>query len=118
MENKQGREISKRIRYIVGQLSSIEKMIEKGEEPLSIYVQLRSVESAFNKSVLQTFEKEHRLELAERIVKELENCPGSCKYCELIETLRRDFPQLTLTQVLDGLHQIKKGTKKKGKNRK
>ncbi len=34
-----------------------------------------------SKSVLDIFKKEHRLELAERVVEALENCPGTCKYC-------------------------------------
>ncbi len=86
-------------------------MLDQGREPADIYTQLRSVESAFHKSIVNTFETEHRLELAERIVEELQNCPGSCQYCELVETLKRDFPKLTLTQVLEGLHQIKKRKK-------
>ena len=86
-------------------------MIAEGKDSSDIFVQLRSVESAFRKSIVETFETEHRLELAERIVEELENCPGSCQYCDLVDTLKRDFPKLNLTQVLDGLHQIKKRKK-------
>jgi DNA-binding FrmR family transcriptional regulator len=108
---QKNKEITKRIRFIKGQLDAIEKMIDAGRTSSDIYTQLRSVESAFQKSILGTFETEHRLELAERIVRELEDCPGSCQYCNLVETLRRDFPKLTLTQVLDGLHQIKKRNK-------
>jgi DNA-binding FrmR family transcriptional regulator len=83
-------------------------MIGEGRDSSDIFVQLRSVESAFRKSIVDTFETEHRLELAERIVEELENCPGSCQYCDVVDTLKKDFPKLTLTQVLDGLHQLKK----------
>ena len=86
-------------------------MIEEGRDSSEIYTQLHAVESAFAKSVLDTFEKEHRLELAERVVEELENCPGSCEYCDLVGTLKRDLPKLSLTQVLDGLHQIKRRKK-------
>ncbi len=84
-------------------------MIEGGKDSSEIFVQLRSVESAFHKSIVETFETSHRLELAEKIVEELENCPGSCEYCELVDRLKKDFPKLSLTQVLDGLHQMKKG---------
>ena len=111
MNPREKKELSKRIKYVIGQLSAIEKMIAEGRQPKDVYVQLRSVESAFRKSVVDTFETQHRLELAERIVGDLENCPGSCRYCDLVETLKRDFPKLTLTQVLDGLHQIKKKEK-------
>lgn len=107
MESKRKKDVIKRINYVIGDLTSIKKMIEQGKSSSDIYVQLRSVESAFRKSILATFETEHRRELAERIVEELENCPGSCEYCELVETLKRDFPKLTLTQVLNGLHKIK-----------
>ena len=106
MDSKQKKELTKRIKYVVGHLSAIEKMIEEGRDSSEIYAQLRAVESAFSKSVLDTFEKEHRLELAERVVEALENCLGTCEYCDLVDTLKRDFPKLTLTQVLDGLHQI------------
>ena len=111
MNSKQKKELSKRIKFVTGQLAAIEKMLDQGREPSDIYVQLRSVESAFHKSIVNTFETEHRLELAERIVDELQSCPGSCQYCDLVEALKRDFPKLTLTQVLEGLHQIKKRRK-------
>lgn len=106
MDSKRQKDIIKRINYVIGDLTSIRTMIEEGRDPSAIYVQLRSVESAFRKSILDTFETEHRMELAERIVEELENCPGSCQYCEVVETLKRDFPKLSLTQILDGLHQV------------
>ena len=108
MDTKQKKELNKRIKYVIGHLSAIEKMFFNDTATTEIYTQLRAVESAFSKSVLDTFEKEHRLELAERVVEALEDCPGTCEYCELVDTLKRDFPKLTLTQVLDGLHQIKK----------
>ncbi|MDE3056580.1 MAG: metal-sensing transcriptional repressor [Bacteroidota bacterium] len=111
MNSKQKKELSKRIKYVTGQLAAINKMIAEGKDSSDIFVQLRSVESAFRKSIVSTFETEHRLELAERIVEELESCPGSCQYCDLVDTLKRDFPKLTLTQVLDGLHQMKKRRK-------
>lgn len=111
MNSKQKKGLTKRIRYVTGQLAAVEKMIADGKDSSEIFVQLRSVESAFQKSILETFETEHRLELAERIVSELENCPGSCEYCDLVETLKKDFPKLTLTQVLDGLHRIKQRRK-------
>ena len=108
MNSKQKRELTKRIKYVTGQLAAVNKMIAEGKNSSDIFVQLRSVESAFRKSIVETFETEHRLELAERIVEELESCPGSCQYCDLVDTLKRDFPKLSLTQVLNGLHQIKK----------
>jgi DNA-binding FrmR family transcriptional regulator len=111
MNSKQKKELLKRFKYVIGQLTAVTDMIEQGREPSEIHIQLRSVESAFRTSIVETFETEHRLELAERIVDELENCPGSCEYCELVETLKRDFPKLSLTQVLKGLHQIKKRRK-------
>ncbi len=56
-------------------------MVEEDRDSSEIYTELHAVESAFSKSVLDTFEKEHRLELAEKVVDALENCPGTCKYC-------------------------------------
>ena len=111
MTARQRKALLKRIKYVTGQLVAVERMLNQDKEPSGIYVQLRSVESAFRKSIVDTFETEHRLELAERIVEELENCPGSCDYCRLVETLKQDFPKLTLTQVFEGLHQIKKRRK-------
>ena len=108
MDSKRKKELTKRINYVIGHLSAIEKMIAEDRDSSEIYSQLRAVESAFGKSVLETFEKEHRLELAERVVEAIENCPGTCEYCDLVDTLKRDFPKLTLTQVLNGLHQVKR----------
>ncbi len=104
--------LTKRIAYIIGQLGAIQQMVEEGEEGAKIFQQLRSVESAFRSSILDTFESAHRMELAEQIVQELEDCPGSCQYCELVETLKRDFPKLSITQVFDGLHRINTRKKK------
>jgi len=93
MNSSQKKEVSKRIKYVTGQLTAINKMIAERKESSDIFVQLRSVESAFKKSIVDTFQTEHRHELAERIVRELENCPGSCQYCDLVDTLKRDFPK-------------------------
>ncbi len=103
--------LTKRVRFIAGQLDAILKMIDNDEDSEKILQQLRSVESALQSSVLETFESAHRLQLAEQIVQELEDCPGSCQYCQLVETLKRDFPKLTITQVFDGLHQLHQGKK-------
>ncbi len=106
LQERDKKTLTKRIRFIVGQLGAVQKMIDEGADGSAIYQQLRSVEAALRSSVLGTFEEAHRLELAEQIVRELEECPGSCQYCELVETLKRDFPKLSITEVLDGLHQI------------
>ncbi len=112
---KNKKALAKRIHFIVGQLGAVEKMVDKGEDGAEIFKQLRSVEAAFRSSVLETFETAHRLELAEQIVQELEECPGSCQYCDLVDTLKRDFPKLSITQVLNGLHQL--NGRKEGKRK-
>ncbi len=101
-------DLAKRVRMVIGHLTAIEQMIENQADPEEIHRQFRSVDEAFRKSILGTFDSERRFELAERIVDELENCPGSCGYCDLVETLKRDFPTLTLTEVLGALHRLKK----------
>lgn len=108
LSNKEKRELIKRLNYVRGQLSGIEKMVQDGREPDEIYVQLRSIESAFQKSILQTFETQHREALAQTIMSELDNCPGKCQYCNDIEAIKKVFPRLTIKQVLDTLHNFKR----------
>ena len=101
------RELRKRLNYVKGQLAGIEKMIAEGRNPVEIYTQLRSIESAFQKSILQTFEAEHRSELSQLLARQLEDCPGTCGHCEDVEAIRKMFPRLSMQQVLAGLQKFK-----------
>ena len=54
MDSGRKKDLTKRINYVIGHLSAIEKMIEEDRDPSDIYVQLRSVESAFRKSIVES----------------------------------------------------------------
>lgn len=103
---KNKKELIKRLNYVKGQLGAIERMIAEEKTPGEIYTQLRSVESAFHKSILETFESRYRKELAELLVSELEGCPGECQYCDTIETVKKEFPTLAFKRILTILQTI------------
>jgi DNA-binding FrmR family transcriptional regulator len=102
------RELRKRLNYVKGQLAGIDKMLDEGRDPAEIYAQLRSIESAFQKSILQTFEEQHRVALAKVIVSELDSCPGACSHCNDLEAVKKAFPRWTLGQVLDALRSFRR----------
>jgi DNA-binding FrmR family transcriptional regulator len=104
--NHEKRELLKRLHYVKGQLAGIEKMIQAGRSSDEIYVQLQSVEAAFQKSILRTFETRHRLALAQTIVRELDSCSGPCQHCDDIAAIKKLLPQLTLKQVLEALQRL------------
>ena len=108
LESKEKRELIKRLNYVKGQLAGIEKMINDGRDPEEIYIQLRSIESAFQKSILQTFEEQHRRALAKVIVSELDSCPGACSHCNDLEAIKKAFPRWTLKQVLNALQNLRR----------
>ena len=104
LDHRQKKDLTKRIRFISGQLAAIETMIAGDRSPEAIYLQLRSVQSALSRSVIATFETAQRQALASAVVDRRENCPGAaCDICDAVEVIRRDFPNLTIEQVLEHL---------------
>ena len=95
-----------RLHFVQGQITGVEKMIEDGRRPEEIYTQLRSLESAFGKSIIQAFEDYHRKELAKRLVEFLECCGGPCDDCNKLETIKKEFPKLTMPEILETLKTI------------
>ncbi len=43
-------DVSKRLRYIKGQLGGIEKMLDEGRDPSQIIIQFKAAEEALNKA--------------------------------------------------------------------
>ncbi len=97
------KELLKRVRYVVGHLQGIEKMISEERDPLDIYTQLLSVRSALKRSVLDTLENQTRYELAESIVKALDTCDGKCERHATLAKFKQDFPTMTNKEVLASL---------------
>lgn len=109
LDHRQKKDLKKRLRFITGQLEAIERMVEEDHDAAAIHVQLQSVQSALTRSVMGTFETEHRRALAAEIVERQQRCPGpSCQVCDMVCTIQRDFPNLTIKQVLDHLGELRK----------
>lgn len=107
---RQNKELTKRLKYIAGQVQAIVTMIHEGRSPQDIHAQLQSVQAAFRKSIMATFEDQHRKELAALVVRRQDECPGSCSYCDFIASVKHDFPNLEIGQVLELLHRIQTTT--------
>lgn len=106
------RELIKRLHYVKGQLDGIEKMLRDERPPQEIYVQLRSVESAVHKSILQTFEMQYRQALIQTIVYALETCQNRNPCCDKVEALKRTVPRMDMMEVLKCLREFKEEEEK------
>jgi DNA-binding FrmR family transcriptional regulator len=107
LTDRQKKDLKKRLRFVAGQLDAIERMVEDDRSPEEIYVQLLSMQSGFAKSVMTTFEDEHRRALASLIVEREERCPGeACDVCDAVADARARFPNLTTKEVLRHLSML------------
>ena len=104
--HKTYKSLLQRLHFAQGQITGVEKMIEDGRSPEEIYIQLRSLESAFGKSIMQSFEDQHRKELAKRLVEFLSCCGGPCDDCDKLEVIKKEFPKLTMPEILETLKTI------------
>jgi len=87
-------EIKKRLHHIKGQLDGVEKMMGNKRNPNDILTQFKAIEGALQKAIYDVLDENLRKELAERIARMVDTCPGNCQDAPAIQQLKNDFPKL------------------------
>lgn len=93
------KELKKHLHYLKGQIEGVEKMID-GEKNLNdVYVQFKAIEGTLNKAFYVLLEDILRKNLALKIVKVIDACPGDCEDAEKIEFAKKEFPNMEIKKV-------------------
>lgn len=109
------RDLKKRLHYIKGQIEGIERMLDDGRNANDIYIQFKAVEGALQKAIYVVLDETLRKDLALKIVKVVNACPGNCEDADKIEFIRNEFPKLDLKQIAQVISEIHKIDEKLGK---
>ncbi len=96
---KEVKTLKKHLHYLKGQIDGIEKMIDRGEDPNDIYIQFKAIEGMMNKTIYVLLEDILRKDLALKIVKVVNACPGNCEDAEKIEFVKKEFPKMEIKKV-------------------
>jgi len=99
-------DIKTRLKTISGQINGIVKMIEEGKDPEQINIQFKSIDKAVQKTHYLLLDEVFRKALAISIVKAVDSCPGNCGNEDKIEFLKREFPNIELTDLSNKLMEI------------
>ncbi len=91
--------LKKHLHYLKGQIDGVEKMIDREDNPNKIYTQFKALEGTLNKASYILLEEILRKELALKIVKVVDACPGNCEDAEKIEFVKKEFPKMEIKKV-------------------
>lgn len=91
--------LKKHLHYIKGKIDGVERMIDRGEDSNDIYVQFKAIEGTMNKTIYVLLEDILRKNLALKIVKVVNACPGNCEDAEKIEFVKNEFPNMEIKRV-------------------
>ncbi|GBD88209.1 hypothetical protein BMS3Abin03_02144 [bacterium BMS3Abin03] len=87
------------LHYLKGQVEGVEKMIDRDEDSNDIYIQFKAIEGTLHKTIYVLLEDILRKELAQKIVKVVNACPGNCEDAEKIEFVKKEFPKMQIKKV-------------------
>ncbi|MCH7769539.1 MAG: metal-sensitive transcriptional regulator [Bacteroidetes bacterium] len=93
------KKLKKHLHYLKGQIEGIEKMIDRGEDSNDIYIQFKAIEGTMNKTIYVLLEDILRKDLALKIVRVVNACPGDCEDAEKIEFVKKEFPKMEIKKV-------------------
>lgn len=93
------KKLKKHLHYLKGQIDGVEKMIDREENPGDILTQFKAIEGTLNKASYILLEDILRKELALKIVKVVDACPGNCEDAEKIEFAKKEFPNMEIKKV-------------------
>ena len=100
---KEKREIIKRLHYIKGQISGIEKMMVDNRAVKDVYGQLKAVEKALHQAIYVVLDDQLKKHFAEVLAERLAVCPGDCDDAERLQFLEHEFSKLDLKNLIDEL---------------
>ena len=99
-------DIKTRLKTLSGQINGIIKMLDEGKDPEQINIQFKSVDKGIQKAHYLLLDEVYRKALAIGIVKAVDSCPGNCGNEEKIEYLKKEFPNLELSELTNKLKEI------------
>ena len=99
-------DITTRLKTLSGQINGIVKMLDEGKDPEQINIQFKSIDKGIQKAHYLLLDEVYRKALAIGIVKSVESCPGNCGNEDKIDYLKREFPNLELSDLTDKLKEI------------
>jgi len=99
-------DIKTRLKTLSGQINGIVKMLDEGKDPEQINIQFKSIDKGIQKAHYLLLDEVYRKALAIGIVKAVDSCPGNCGNEEKIEYLKKEFPNLKLSDLANKLKEI------------
>tara|TARA_B100000949_G_scaffold165594_1_gene146097 strand:+ start:3192 stop:3578 length:387 start_codon:yes stop_codon:yes gene_type:complete len=99
-------DIKTRLKTLSGQINGIVKMLDEGKDPEQINIQFKSIDKGIQKAHYLLLDEVYRKALAIGIVNAVDSCPGNCGNEDKIEYLKREFPNLELSDLTDKLKEI------------
>jgi DNA-binding FrmR family transcriptional regulator len=99
-------DIKSRLKTLSGQLNGIVKMLDEGKDPEQINIQFKSIDKGVQKAHYLLLDEVYRKALAIGIVRAVDSCPGNCGSEDKIEYLKKEFPNIELTDLSNKLKGI------------
>ena len=99
-------DIKTRLKTLSGQINGIVKMLDEGKDPEQINIQFKSIDKGIQKAHYLLLDEVYRKALAIGIVKAVDSCPGNCGSEEKIKYLKKEFPNLALSDLTTRLKEI------------
>ncbi|WP_456423660.1 metal-sensing transcriptional repressor [Lutibacter sp.] len=99
-------DIKTRLKTLSGQINGIVKMLDEGKDFEQINIQFKSIDKGIQKAHYLLLDEVYRKALAIGIVRAVDSCPGNCGNEGKIEYLRKEFPNLELSDLTNKLKEI------------
>jgi CsoR family transcriptional regulator, copper-sensing transcriptional repressor len=99
-------DIKTRLKTLSGQINGIVRMLDEGKDPEQINIQFKSIDKGIQKAHFLLLDEAYRRALAIGIVNAVDSCPGNCGNEAKIDYLKKEFPNLELTDLTDKLKEI------------
>jgi len=99
-------DIKTRLKTLSGQINGIVKMLDEAKDPKQINIQFKSVDKGLQKAHYLLLDEVYRKALAIGIVKAVDSCPGNCGNEDKIDYLKKEFPNIALSDLTDKLKEI------------
>lgn len=102
------RDIKISIKTVIGQLKYILGKVDDEGQNENVLLQLKAVQATLGKTTFELLDDTYRKALAEKISTAYQTCPGNCGNEEIIERLRKLFPDFVLEEVPGKLKEAQK----------
>ncbi|HED37517.1 MAG TPA: metal-sensitive transcriptional regulator [Ignavibacteria bacterium] len=100
------KKLKTQLHIIKGQIDGIEKMIDNERDAEEIYIQFKAIEGNFQKTFHGLLEDILRKNLALKIVKVVNACPGNCRDAEKIKFIQNEFPKMEIKKVASIINEM------------